>query len=286
MILELGNTIHQLLKQYNIYPSKRKGQHFLISENTANRIFELLEIKSTDLIIDVGAGLGVLSIHLAEMCAGVAALEFDSQLHEILKSYETLVPNLYPLNVDARKYDYSNSNLHSMDIKTPGEIKLLGNLPYYATSPILARIQNTGTCISKMVFLLQNEVAERIVARPGSKLMGMNTIRAQFFWNVRADMVVGTGAFLPKPRINSRLVLAETKPNLPLPEKSIDPFFKFLSPAFQKKRKKLRNIFKSCNFTTEQMDRFQSVLIEHGRSLDDRPENISLDQWLQLFKLL
>jgi 16S rRNA (adenine1518-N6/adenine1519-N6)-dimethyltransferase len=207
---------------------QKLGQHFLIRESILNRIAVAVCPEPRDLVVEIGPGRGALTRKLLERAARVVAIELDPYLAAHLRQEFQATPRL----------EVVEGNVLEIDLAQWSGAPIAGNLPYYITSPILERVAPLRP--PRAVFLVQKEVADRLVARPGSRDYGYLTVRTAFFAGARKLFEVKPGAFHPPPKVDSAVVLLERH----APPASIaDPaaFLRFVGLCFSHKRKTLRN---------------------------------------------
>jgi 16S rRNA (adenine1518-N6/adenine1519-N6)-dimethyltransferase len=203
---------------------QRLGQHFLISESILERIAAAACPERVPLVVEIGPGRGALTEKLLQRADRVLAIELDSALVELLRS-----------RFDDR-LDIVHSDVLAVDLAQFGPVPIVGNLPYYISSPILEKVARLD--FPRAVFLLQTEVARRLAAAPGSRDYGYLTVQTGVFAQTRLLFHVKPGAFRPPPKVDSAVVLLE--PHAP-PLADTEGFLKFASACFRQKRKTLRN---------------------------------------------
>ncbi|MDP3057395.1 MAG: 16S rRNA (adenine(1518)-N(6)/adenine(1519)-N(6))-dimethyltransferase RsmA [bacterium] len=228
------DTIQSLLKKHNFAPNKFLGQNFLIDEKVLEKIIATANIKEGDNVIEIGPGLGVLTEALLAKGANVVAIEKDKDLipvlEENLKEFKSLkIINDDFLEVDLEKlllgHSMSKSNL---DIECPSKYKVVSNIPYYITSPVLRKILTAETRPEEIVFLVQREVAERISAEPGQ--MSVISVFVQFYGTPSVVEIVKPESFWPAPKVESAILkIVVNKDSKVLSKQST-----LLRPAFTK----------------------------------------------------
>ena len=242
-----------------IKPKKRWGQNFLIDKNICNKIVSSFELKPTDSILEIGPGKGAITDLLTQKVKKVIAIEIDSNLCEILNKKN--IPNLEIINRDILK---TNTN------KYPTKI-IVGNLPYYITTPIIFNFFESNESWEKMYFLIQKEVAERIIANPGSKTYGRLSIMTQIFSNPKILFNISPNVFRPIPKVESSLICIKKNS-----QKKITDYARFkdiIRIIFNKRRKKLKNCI------TKEME----LNIKPDSELfDKRPEEISVEEYIDM----
>ena len=178
----------------NIKPKKKWGQNFLVDQNTCKKIVRAINTNNTNQILEIGSGTGAITSLLAEKIKKITAIEIDSNLCKILNDKK--IANLEIINQDILKTKLDNFN-HKI---------VVGNLPYYITTPIIFKLFNSKMPWEEMYFLMQKEVADRIVAKPGTKIYGRLTIMTQIFSEVKQLFNISSKVFRPMPGVESTLV--------------------------------------------------------------------------------
>ena len=240
------------------------GQHFLIRGSTLERIARAACPEPAERVIEIGPGRGALTEKLLARAGRVIAVEIDPVLAEQLRHKLAAVDRLEIVVGDALETDFT---------QWPGTA-IAGNLPYYAASPILTRTARLD--VPRAVFLIQKEVAERLVAQPGERAYGFLTVQIALWMKARLLFEVKPAAFRPPPKVDSAVVLLEPRPEKPHVGDP-DAFLEFVSLAFQHKRKTLRNNL-APRYGKEIVDR----LPEAAR----RAEQLSLDEFVDIYRRL
>lgn len=272
--MNLAQRTIELCKMYNIRPSRSKGQNFLINEKIYDDIVRAADIQADDVVLEVGPGLGFLTARLSKIAKRVVAVELDDNLANFLRigldSQE--VENVEIVNQDVLKFNAS--------VLGSG-YKIVANLPYNITSIFLRTFLTSSNKPQSLVLMLQKEVAERLVAKPGD--MSMLALSAQFFGDVEIVREVKAGNFWPEPKVDSaviRLILKDEKRNSIKPEQE-RAFFRLAKIGFSAKRKMLKNNLagglKISNSEAEKM------LTEAQLDLKVRAEDLSVLDWQKLF---
>ena len=259
--------IHELCEQYGIRPSKFLGQNFLISDKVLNRIILKADLKKTDIILEVGSGLGVLTQKIFPLVSRVVAVEKDRKMVEILNDRFGEIKNLEIINEDILKFDPADAELQ--------EYKIIANLPYNISSKFLEKFLEIENAPSEMILMFQKEVGEKLCAKPGD--MSVLSVAAQFYSNPEILFSVSNTKFYPIPKVNSVIVkLRLKKINTEINTKE---FFKLVRMGFLNKRKKLsnnlKNLFPGINDNLEKCN----------LSIDIRAEKLSVEDWIKLYNL-
>jgi len=272
--MTLAQKTIELCKMFEIRPSRSKGQNFLINEKIYDEIVEAAEINSEDTVLEVGPGLGFLTAKLAKAAKQVVAVELDDKLANFLQIGldSNDVENVTVVNQDVLKFNPTD---------LPKNYKVVANLPYNITSIFLRTFLNQKNRPQSLVLMLQKEVAERLVAKPGD--MSMLALSVQFFGDVEIVREVKAGNFWPEPKIDSaviRLIIKGDKRGEITYEEE-KAFFRLAKFGFSAKRKMLKNNLgsglKISNVEAEKL------LISVGLDKQVRAEDLSVSDWQKLF---
>ena len=231
----------KILKENNIRLNKRMGQNFLIDPNIIDIIIESAEIQGNEVILEVGPGIGSLTEYLlgSVNTGKVIAVEKDNRFINILKNQfqkEYKNEKLELINDDVLNINW-NSFLEEYDKK----VKVLANLPYYITTPVIMGLLESGYQFDSLTFMVQKEVAERMVSKPGTKAFGSLSVAVQYHTKAEIIHQVPSSAFLPSPKVQSAIIKLEQykeKPYKPLDEEF---FFSIVKAIFQQRRKNIKN---------------------------------------------
>ncbi|MBU0630263.1 MAG: ribosomal RNA small subunit methyltransferase A [Candidatus Margulisbacteria bacterium] len=256
----LAEVTRQLLEVYNRFPRKRLGQHFLIDPQVVARIISAAELGKDDLVVEIGSGLGVVTAELGKAVYHLIAVEIDQELVSISKKILAPLPNISFVPQDILKTDLA-------DLALGRHYKVVGNLPYYITSPIVEKILTASAKPELAVVMTQKEVAERMVAKPGTKNYGSFSIFCQFYAVVELCSLVSKSSFLPWPEVSSAIVKLVPYKTAKYPVKDEHLFFDIVHAAFQQRRKKMRN----------SLARFE--VVNSPVDLDRRPETVSIEEF-------
>ncbi len=271
--------MRDLLNRHGLHPSKGFGQNFLIDENALNRIIAAAELEQGDVVIEVGPGLGTLTQALAAQAGAVIAIEKDNRLLPALQETVGGMSNVRIINADALQVEYRS-------LLPAGCVpKVVANLPYYITTPLIMGFLESGIAFSNLVFLVQREVAERMVAKPGGKDYGALSVAVQFRTEPSIATHVSPGAFYPAPKVSSsvvRLVPQDTaRYGLETDEVF---FFRIVRHAFGQRRKTLLNALAPVVNGNKEL--LKEVLKQIGVSENIRGEALSVQQFVALANVL
>lgn len=227
-----------ILKHFRLRASHRLGQNFLIDESVANDIVAAADIKEGERTLEIGPGIGSLSEALLNAGAKVTAVELDKKLPEVLKKMLEGHENFTLISGDILKVDL-------VEIMGKEPYKVVANLPYYITTPILLTLLEKKLPITKIVTMIQKEVAERITAEPGGKDYGAITLAFKYFTDTKIVREVSPNSFYPAPEVTSAVIVSDVLPKPFVKVKDEELFFKTVRAAFGKRRKTLSNALKS-----------------------------------------
>ena len=261
-------NVPKLLKQHGIKPDKRLGQNFLIDPTYLVRVAEAGETTESDTVLEIGAGLGSLTMELALGAKEVLAVELDEALIPILKSVTRSTPNVRIIQGDILTLDLAKI------IEAPDYL-VVANIPYYITSKLIRHLLGVTLKPKRIVLTVQKEVAERICAPPGKlSLLGLSV---QVYGEPRIISRVPAGAFYPVPNVDSAIVRIDIYPTPIIEQEKLDTFFRLAKAGFSQKRKTLRNSLSGG--LAEDRLRTEILLREAGIDPRRRAETLSLEEW-------
>ncbi len=268
-----------LLRKHNFKFKKRYGQNFISDKNLLEKIVEKADLTKDDLVIEIGPGAGTLTKLLAEKAGQVLALEIDKTLMTILEEQLKAYDNVKLINEDALKLDYDQLvQEHFPSYKT---YKIVANLPYYITSPLIFKGLEEAQGLSKMVVMVQKEVAERLKASPGGKDYGALTLMANYYAQVSYEFTVSRKLFTPQPDVDSAIVsfLKHDHSLLEIGEEEI--YKKLVKAAFSQRRKTFINAIKNLDLPKEQV---LEILTGEGFSEKVRAEELPMEIYFKISK--
>ena len=266
-----------LIGRHGLRPTKSLGQNFLIDENVLAKIAATGALEPIDLVIEVGPGLGALTRHLAGLAARVVAVEIDRHL------LPALTENLKDLdNVEIVHADILDCDLPSLTRGWSGPVKVVANLPYYITTPIVMKFLEEYPACSRMVFLVQREVADRMAALPGTKDYGSLSVAVRYYAEPKRVFSVPPTCFLPAPEVASAVVRLDVRPEPPVALVDRRLFFAVVRAAFGQRRKTLHNALGTSGLVPGGRDALAAVLAELDFPPSIRGEALSMEQFAQL----
>jgi 16S rRNA (adenine1518-N6/adenine1519-N6)-dimethyltransferase len=261
-----------ILKSFNIHMSKRLGQNFLIDESIVQGIVEAAEIQPGEKVLEIGPGIGTLTQGVAEAGAEVVAVELDKKLPAVLA--ETLAG--YD-NVKIVPGDILKVNIP--EIMGEGSFKVVANLPYYITTPIIMALLEQHLPITKLVTMVQKEVALRMVAQPGKKDYGALSVAVQYYTEPKIMLDVPPKSFVPAPEVDSVVICCQVRAKAPVDVIDEKMFFRVVKAAFGQRRKTLNNALKAMGVDkTIVHDVLESAGIDGVR----RGETLSLAEFAKI----
>jgi len=250
-------------------PKKSLGQHFLTDIETARTVIRAGKINLATTVVEVGPGRGFLTRHLVQVARNVIAIEKDSALAAELPG------TLRAANLTVIEGDFLNVELGMPNAEPAPRTTLVGNLPYNVAMPILARALDHGHLWQRMVLMFQLEVAQRICAQPGSKTYGIPTIMTALSHSASLVRRVPAGAFFPRPKVDSALVLFEPLAEPLLPPALRRPFLDFIGSAFRFRRKTAANALSRASGLHPSQKEFAAALESAGYAPDSRLEQLA-----------
>lgn len=250
-----------------IKANKGLGQHFLVDAESVEAIIAAADIRPSDTVLEIGPGLGVMTDRLGETGAQIVAVETDSKLVELLR-------RRVPHNVLIKESDIMKFNLSTL----PAKYKVVANVPYYITSPIIRLLMESSNPSSVAVLLIQKEVAERIAAHPGD--MSILALSVQYYADVELVADVPRDKFMPAPNVDSTVIKIVRKPQ-PAFDADAHKLFRLIKAGFGEKRKQLRNsLAGGLHISSEQA---AELIADAGLIETARAQELSLGQWESLY---
>ncbi len=252
-------------------PKKRFGQHFLHDRQVVRRILASFAPRADDIVAEIGPGQGALTADLAPAVAQLHAIELDRDLASTLPA-RCPARNLTVHGADALRFDFCAL------VSAPKKLRVIGNLPYNVSTPLLFHLLDDAGCIADMCFMLQKEVVDRLCAPPGGKDYGRLSVMVQARCAVERLFVVGPGAFTPPPKVDSAIVRLVPYENAPVAIADLALFARVVAAAFAQRRKTLRNTLKGL-VTAEAMTRL-------GIDPQRRAETLSVADFARLAEVV
>jgi len=271
-------TTKELIKKYKIRLTKSLGQNFLNDNNVISNIVDTAEITKDDLVMEIGPGIGSMTEELASRAGRVIAVEIDKHLIPALKDNLKDFSNIEIINEDIMKVNAKEimSNEQSMSLK------VVANLPYYITTPIIMKLLESENDIELMVFMVQKEVAQRMVARPGGKDYGALSVAVQYYAQPEKAFDVSPHCFIPQPDVESTIVKLKKNKKPPVDLKDKDIFFKVVKASFGQRRKTLLNALTNFGAFNKTKEEIREILNALNIDENARGETLSIEQFASL----
>lgn len=250
-------------------PKKSLGQHWLHDEASLQAMCEAAEVQKTDIVLEIGPGLGTLTKLLVERTKAVVAVEFDEHLAKGL-----------PQRVPATNLEVAREDILSFDLTTmPAGYKVVANIPYYLTSNLIRVLSETSSRPETVALLVQKEVAERVAAEPGD--MSLLSVTAQFYWEVSLGRVVKAELFTPAPKVDSQIVILKRRDAELFEDVAPKDFFRLVKAGFSQRRKTLLNSLSAGLH----LEKAAVTAICSAAQVDPsrRPQTLSLEEWHNIF---
>ena len=272
-------SIRRELAEHELHPRKRWGQHFLVDRNILNKIVQTAQIGKEDTVLEVGPGLGEMTLALARQARNVIAVEIDPKLVGILRNKTATSPNVEIIGKDILKVDF-----REIADREGRSIKVVANLPYQISTPLLFRFIEEREVFSTLTVMVQREVAERMVAPPGGKDYGPLSIFVQLFSELSIRFFVKPSAFFPPPNVDSAVIQMTWKERPTVGLEDEEWFRRVVRGCLGYRRKTLINALKHSGLVLPEdaEGRMEEVGIDSHR----RPETLAIEEFATLAKVL
>ncbi len=275
--VEIAITISELLsllEKYHLKPDKKLGQNFLIDENIVRKIINLAGIDQKE-VLEIGSGPGTLTAFLSQKAKKVFAVEIDKKILNVLKEVCQNLSNVEIINEDFLELDVKKLTIDQ-------KLCVVGNLPYYVTSQILFRLFEERDYIESFTIMVQKEVAQRLLAKPGSKDYGILTVAINFYCKIEDYFHVSKNVFYPRPEVDSTVLKASFKEDIP----DIDErkFFRIVHACFSTRRKTILNSL-SNSLEIEKAE-VKNILNKACLQENLRAEDLDLEHFIKLYNEL
>ncbi len=262
-----------IVKKYGFKFTKSLGQNFLVDASILNEIIDGANITEEDTIIEIGPGVGTLTEKLLKISKKVYAIELDNSLLPILEEELKGFNNFTLIHKDALKVDFNEI------IGDEKSVKVVANLPYYVTTPIISKLLVEGYKFKSLTIMIQKEVGERIAAEPNCKEYGALSLLVQYYCNTKIIKKVPPSSFIPEPKVESIVIRLDKleKPRVDIIDEKL--FFSVIRASFNMRRKTIFNALKTLNLSKENLEKvFQNCGIDSKR----RGETLSIEEFANL----
>lgn len=274
-----------IMKAYNIKANKSLGQNFLINSEVVEKIIESSELSTDDLVIEIGPGLGTLTKYLLEKAGKVICIELDTRMVKILKNRFASRDNFEIINEDVLKVDLNKIIKENKSTGKIKNVKIVANLPYYITTPIIMRLLEEHLDIKSITVMIQKEVAERLIEIPGGKNTGAITHTVYYYCESEKIMEVPNSSFIPEPEVTSEVIKMHLRQTPAVKIENPKVMFMIIKSAFMQRRKTLLNALTNAQvFISKQ----EGIKILKKLNLDEnvRAENLSIQDFANIAKCI
>ncbi len=267
----------EVVQKHNFKFSKSLGQNFLIDTNVIDRILEGARVKEGDYVIEVGPGIGTLTKEMGRTAEKVVAIEIDKTLIPILEETLGEFPNIEVINQDILKVNVQELVKEKLN---GGPIKLVANLPYYITTPIVMKFLEEDIPVTDIVVMVQKEVADRMNAQPNTKDYGALSVAVQYYCDTEIVAKAPRHMFMPQPNVDSTVIGLHVREERKYPVDNEDIFFKTVKASFGQRRKTLLNSLGGLGFLSK--EQIKQALQEANIDEKRRGETLSIEEFASL----
>lgn len=281
----LGNptNTNEILKKFNLTAQKRYGQNFLIDSNVLSNIVEAAGITPEDTVLEIGPGIGTLTQYLAEAAGKVIAVEIDRNMIPVLEYTLSDYDNVRIINQDVLKVDIEKLVAEENAGK---KIKVVANLPYYITTPIIMGLLEMDVPIESITVMIQKEVAVRMQEGPGSKDYGALSLAVAFYSKAEVKMIVSPNCFIPRPNVDSAVIRLDKYDEPLIKVNDSKKMFRIIKGAFEQRRKTLLNSLSHSSACSFEKSRVEKALEKMGKNVNIRGEELTLSDFARLSDIL
>ena len=284
-VVDILEETKNIMKKYNIRANKSLGQNFLINSEVVENIVNSSDIGPDDMIIEIGPGLGTLTKYLLEKSGKVLCIEIDPKMIKILEDRFSEYDNFEVINEDILKIDLNNIIKLNKDSGQIKKVKIVANLPYYITTPIIMKLLEEKLDIESIIVMIQKEVADRLIETPGGKNTGAITYTVYYYCESEKVMEVPNSSFIPEPEVTSEVIKMILRKQPPVDLKNVKVMFMIIKSAFMQRRKTLLNgLTNSKVFLNKQ----EGLEILKKLNLDEnvRAEELSIEDFANIAKVI
>lgn len=268
-IIASPEVVHYICKRFDIKMSKKLGQNFLIKRGIVDEIVKAADLQEGEPVLEIGPGIGTLTQGLAQSGANVTAIELDTRLLEVLDTTLAQYSNVTIVHGDVLKLDVPS-------IMNNEPFKVVANLPYYITTPIIMSLLESRLPIERLVVMVQKEVALRMVAKPGTKDYGALSVAVQYYTKPDIVLDVPPKSFLPAPAVTSSVIRCVLRDKPPVDVIDEKLFFRVVKAGFAQRRKKFANTMKTTGLSK---DRIEELLAKANIDGQRRGETFTLQEF-------
>lgn len=273
----------EVINKYSFAFQKKFGQNFLIDSNVLENIVEAAGITKDDFVLEIGPGIGTMTQYLCESARQVLAVEIDKMLIPILEDTLSEYDNVEVINQDVLKVDIKSL----VEEKNNGRpIKVVANLPYYITTPIIMGLFESKVPIESITIMVQKEVADRMQTGPGSKDYGALSLAVQYYAEAKVMLNVSATCFMPRPNVDSAVVKLTRHQESPIEVKDESLMFKIIRASFNQRRKTLVNGLKNSSELDFSKEEITEAIKSIGKEENIRGEKLTLEEFAKLSNAL
>lgn len=270
-----------ILEKYKIKANKDLGQNFLINDDVIEKIIEKSQIEKNDLIIEIGPGLGVLTNLLLEKSDNVVAIELDKRMVEIISKRFILKNNLQIINEDVLKVDLNKLINERKKQTNINKVKIVANLPYYISTPIIMKLLEEKLEIDEIIVMVQKEVAQRLVAKTGTKDVGAITYAVEYFSEAEKVIDVPKESFIPSPKVESAVIKLKIRKKAYVQVKDEKMLFNIIQKSFSQRRKTLVNALVNGKIV-ESKEKAEKIIKQLNINENIRGEKLTLEDFARI----
>ena len=271
-----------LMKKYGITANKSLGQNFLVDDNIVENIVKSANIQKDDIVIEIGPGLGTLTNELLKVAKKVVCVELDERMIKILKERFLLYDNIQIINEDILKVDLRKIVQEESSNDNVGSFKIVANLPYYITTPIIMKLLEKEKCYESITVMVQKEVAERLCAVPGQRNAGAITYTVDYYSKAEKILDVPKESFIPSPEVDSEVIKLTIRNAPRVQLKNEEAFFKIIKLAFMQRRKTLLNALSANTDIFKNKEQIKEIFKELNIDEKVRGENLSIEKYAEI----
>lgn len=271
-----------ILNKYDIKANKRFGQNFLIDDNILENIVEVSNISKSDLVVEIGPGLGNLTEYIIDKAGYMLLVEIDNKMIQILNerfkekdNYSLLNDDVLKINLDKKVEEIEKK----LNIKF-NKIKVVANLPYYITTPILFKLLQDESRIDSITVMVQKEVAERMVAHSKTKDYGILTLMVKYLSDANIEFIVPKESFIPAPNVTSAIISLRKNKKFNVKDEKL--FFDLIHKSFAKRRKTMINSLYLSNFNGLEKEKVNEIFSKLGMDNNVRAEELEIEDYINI----
>ena len=282
--MEILEETKFIMNKYKVKANKNLGQNFLIDNQAIEDIIEGAEIKSDDLVIEIGPGLGTLTVHLLEKAKKVICIELDKKMIKILNDRFIAYNNIELINADVLKLDLSEIIEQEKQNNNIKNVKIVANLPYYITTPIIMKLLESKLDVESITVMIQKEVAERLIEIPGGKNTGAITYTIYYYCEGKKIREVDSTSFIPMPEVTSEVISLKLRKEPYVKVTNEKVFFNIIKSSFMQRRKTLLNALVNAGVFKDKEEGID-FLKKANLSENIRAENLKIEDFALLCNL-